>query len=266
MRASSGRGPTTRARWERTTELPRAVDRVEPLRLAGIDGTISARLVAPDAPAPLALIVAWGSGGTMPRDLSGDEHWARELADLTGAMVVLCGYRRAEPAAASIDVAAAYADLVSRSEQLGADPSRIAVTGQGDGFRLATRLCAEAANWPTIPTPRHCLAATPTPLVAAELRESLGLPAPPRPLHGVRLGAAVFTRDGLALGRIDAIRDGDLVVRRGLALADLAIPQRLVRVSHGGGLTLDLRAAVIPHRDWGRGAVDLAPAARASSN
>lgn len=264
-RPSIGRGPSARARWARTPGLPRAVDRVEPLTFTGLHGPIAGRLFAAIEDAARPLIVAWGAGGVRPRDLGVDDAWARELADLTGAIVVLCGYRRADGDEAAADAAAAYAELVGRAERLSADTGRVAVTGRGAGFRLAARLAGEAASWPALPTPRHCLAATPVPLAAAGLRDALALPAPPPPLRGVRTGAEVFSRDGSRLGRVQELRDGDLVVRRGLALDDVAVPLRLVRIQQGA-VTVEVRAAAIPLRDWGAAATDLAPAPRASDN
>lgn len=264
-RASSGRGPSARTRWERPTAPARAIDRVEPLGFAGLHGPIAGRLFAQHAEADLPLIVAWGAGGDAPRALDADDAWARELADLTGAVVVLCGYRRAEPADATADAVAAYAEVIGRAEHLGADGARVGVTGRGAGFRIAARLAADAASWPTIPTPRHCIAATPVPLAAAELREALGLPAPPLPLHGVRAGAELFTCDGRRLGRVHELRDGDVVVRRGLALDDLAVPLRLLRARQGA-VTVELRAAAIPLRSWGSDAIDLSPGPRPSDN
>lgn len=258
-RASSGRGPTAPDRRERSSSLPRAIDRIEPLSVHGLGGPIAGLLLAPiDGPAR-PLIVAWGNGGTARHDLRADEAWARELSDLTGAVVALCGYRRADAGEASIDAALTYADLTARGEQLGADLRHIAVTGRGYGFRLATRLAGEATSWPTIPTPRHCVAATPTVIAAGALRESLALPAPPQPLHGVRIGAEVRSRDAVRLGCIDAVREGDVIVRRGLALDDLAVPLRLLRAERGA-VTVDVRASAIPLRNWGRAASDLNPA------
>lgn len=255
-RASSGRGPTAPERRDRTSALPRAIDRIQPLSFSGLGGPIAGVLLAPtDGPAR-PLIVAWGNGGTRRSDLRADESWARELCDLTGAIVVLCGYRRADPSDAGIDAAVAFADLIARGEQLGGDLRRVAVTGHGYGFRLATRLAGEAAGWPTLPTPRHCVAATPTSIAASALRESLTLPPAPAPRHGLRVGAEVFSSDGVRLGRIDAVRAGDVVVRRGLTLEDVAVPQRLLHATQGA-VIVDVRAAAIPLRNWGRAATDL---------
>jgi hypothetical protein len=264
-RPSSGRGPSARVRWERASGPPRAIDRAEPLTFAGLHGPIAARLLGPIDDGARPLVATWGAGGSSQRELDADDAWARELADLTGAIVVLCGYRRADAESATADVMAAYAELVARAELLGADPSRIAVTGRGLGFRLAARLASDAASWPTLATPRRCLSAAPVPLAAAELRDALGLAAAALPLHGVRVGAEVLSRDGRSLGRIHELREGDVVIRRGLTLADLAVPLRLLRPQQGA-VTVEVRAAAIPLRDWGAAAVDLAAGPRASNN
>ncbi len=264
-RASSGRGPTARTRWERPSELPRALDRVEALRFNGLSCTLAARLFGPSAHGALPCIVAWGSGGVTLRELRADEAWARALSDLTGAVVVLCGYRRIDPEASEIDAALAYAELIARADQLGIDSSQIAVTGRGVGFRVAANLAAESQGWPTLPTPQRCVAATPVPAAAAALREALGLTTPQPAPQGVRAGAEVFTRDGVRLGRIEAVRDGDVIVRRSLALDELAVPVRHLHAAQGA-VRVDLRAAAIPLQDWGRSATDLTPAYRPSDN
>jgi hypothetical protein len=254
-RPSSGRGPSPRERWQRTGPVaPRAIDRSESLMVSGLTTRLPARLFAPASRTPLPIVVAWGAGGSTLRDLAADESWARELADLTGAIVVLCGYRRDEPASGSADAAASYADLSLRAPSLGGSGT-FAVTGRGTGFRVAASLAAEAAAWPTLTTPRRCVAATPVSVAAAALREALALPASTP--SQLRPGTEVRTRDGVLLGRVGEVRDGDFAVRRGLAADDLHIPMRAVeRVQ--GAVTLKIQAAELPLRDWGRAAAQVA--------
>ncbi len=131
------------------------------------------------------------------------------------------------------------------------------MTGRASGFRLAARLAAEATAWPALPTPRACLAVAPVPVAAAAFREALGLQAASGPMHPLRPGTEVRTRDGLRLGRVGEARDGDFQVYRGLTTQPLVIPLRAVdRVQ--GAVTLSVTRTELALRDWGRGAADVA--------
>ncbi|MBO9532202.1 MAG: alpha/beta hydrolase fold domain-containing protein [Solirubrobacteraceae bacterium] len=258
-RASSGRGPSPRDRWERGPQAPaRAIDRAESLVLDGLAGPLPARLLAPASRRKLPLILAWGAGGASTAELRADERWARDLADLTGACVVLCGYRRAGDAdQLAADAAAAFTDVIARAVSFGADPELIAVTGRGVGFRIAARLAAEATAWPALPTPRACLAVAPVAAAAAAFREALALQSAPRPLHPLRPGTEVRTRDGHRLGQVGDVRDGDFSVYRGLTSEELHVPLRAVyRVQ--GAVTLSAVSTELMLRDWGRSAAAVA--------
>lgn len=247
-RPSSGRGPSPRGRWDRSPRHAVAVDRVEVHQLDTLAGPIVMRLVGPLSTRPLPMIVAFGAGGRRAADLAADELWARDLADETGALVLLCGYRRADEHEARTDAAAAWAAITALAERLGGRPGQAALTGRGAGFRLAARLAADADAWPSLPTPAACVAASPVVAAATILRAALALPTVHRPSHAPRIGAEVLTRDGHRLGWVADVGARDMRVSRGLTAAQIAVPLSAVDRTQGA-VTLSLRAAELVLRD-----------------
>ncbi len=110
--------------------------------LAGAAGPLPARLYIPrervDKIGPLLLF--FHGGGFVIGDLDTHDAPCRLLAEQAGVRVLSVDYRLAPespyPAAAD-DALASFLDLVSRADQFGCDPNRIAVGGDSAGGQLA---------------------------------------------------------------------------------------------------------------------------------
>jgi acetyl esterase len=111
--------------------------------VAGAAGPLPARLYVPedaDAGAQGPFVVYYHGGGWVAGDIETHDHPCRLLAKTSGARVLSVGYRLSPehrfPAPVD-DALAAFRDAVARSEELGADPARIAVAGDSAGGHLA---------------------------------------------------------------------------------------------------------------------------------
>ena len=133
---------------------PIAVASVRETTIAGAAGPLRARLFAPpeaqEQPegAGGPLVVYFHGGGWTAGDLDTHEQPCRLLAKTSGARVLSIEYRLAPehrfPAGVE-DALAAFRDAVAQADELGADPSRIAVAGDSAGGHLAAvtaQLCA----------------------------------------------------------------------------------------------------------------------------
>jgi acetyl esterase/lipase len=100
-----------------------------------------ARLYVPDrAPAPAPLLVYYHGGGHVCGDLDSHDAPCRFLAREAGVRILSVDYRLGpeHPFPAAIeDAVAAFAGAVEEADDLGADPSRIAVGGDSAGGNLA---------------------------------------------------------------------------------------------------------------------------------
>jgi acetyl esterase len=109
---------------------------------AGAVGPLRVRVYRPRGPvaAPPPLVVVFHGGGWTLGTLNQSDWLCSNVAAATGAVVVSVDYRLAPahrfPAAAE-DCYAALVDLVARAGELGADPGRVAVTGDSAGGNLA---------------------------------------------------------------------------------------------------------------------------------
>jgi acetyl esterase len=118
--------------------------------VAGAEGPLRARLFAPAAEhegAGDALIVYYHGGGWVAGDLDTHDQPCRLLAKASGARVLSVDYRLApeHPFPAPVeDALAAFRDAVARAEELGADPSRVAVAGDSAGGHLAAVTARQA--------------------------------------------------------------------------------------------------------------------------
>lgn len=137
---------------------PIPMERVEPVEIPGLAGTIGARLYVPlraEAREPAPLLVHYHGGGWVIGDLETADDPARFLAAHAGVNVLSIDYRLAPehrfPAAVE-DAWAAYAWAVADAERLGADPARIAVGGDSAGGNLAAGVCLLARDEST-PSP-----------------------------------------------------------------------------------------------------------------
>ena len=118
------------------------------LEVAGGDGPLAARLYVPHGyRAPGALLVFLHGGAWVVGDVDTHDSTCRFLARHAGCAVVSVGYRLApeHPYPAPVDDAiAAFADIVARADELGADPARIAVGGDSAGGHLSAIVAQQA--------------------------------------------------------------------------------------------------------------------------
>jgi acetyl esterase len=124
---------------------------VRDITIAGGEVPLRARLFVPedaDGGGPGPLIVFFHGGGWVTGDLDTHDRPCRLLAKTSGARVLSVDYRVAPehpfPAAAD-DALAAFRDAVARADQLGADPTRIAVAGDSAGGHLAAVTAQQSA-------------------------------------------------------------------------------------------------------------------------
>jgi acetyl esterase len=138
--------------------------RIEPvltreLAIASQAGTIAARLYRPDgsaAPhrAPYPLLVYYHGGGWVQGDLDTHDNVCRFLAVHAGTAVLAPDYRLApeHPFPAAVNDALATLRYAARhAEELGADPSALAVGGDSAGGNLAAVVARLAAGDPRPP-------------------------------------------------------------------------------------------------------------------
>ena len=132
-------------------EVPRAeLPRIEDLRIPARDGhALPARLYAPSAGQGLPVLLYLHGGGFTVGSIETHDVLCRELARLSGAMVVSLDYRLAPehrfPTAAH-DAWDALAWLAAQAERLGADRTRLAVGGDSAGGTLAAVCAIEARD------------------------------------------------------------------------------------------------------------------------
>ena len=131
-------------------EVPKAVlARVEDLHISARDGhALPARLYAPTTDTGLPLLLYLHGGGFTIGSIATHDVLCRELARLSGCMVVSLEYRLAPehrfPTAVH-DSWDALQWLATQALQLGADPARLAVGGDSAGGTLAA-VCAILAR------------------------------------------------------------------------------------------------------------------------
>ena len=131
-------------------EVPRAeLPRIEDLRIPARDGhALPARLYAPSAGQGLPVLLYLHGGGFTVGSIETHDVLCRELARLSGAMVVSLDYRLAPEhrfPTATHDAWDALAWLAAQAERLGADRTRLAVGGDSAGGTLAA-VCAIKAR------------------------------------------------------------------------------------------------------------------------
>ncbi len=133
---------------------PQPLARVQDLRIPARDGaTLSARLFAPSAKAPLPVLLFFHGGGFTVGSVASHEPLCRRLAHLADCAVLSLDYRLAPewkfPTAVD-DAWDALAWLRANAAQLGLDGRRIAVGGDSAGGTLATvtAIAARDAKWP----------------------------------------------------------------------------------------------------------------------
>ncbi|UNS98926.1 alpha/beta hydrolase [Streptomyces tubbatahanensis] len=160
MREAFGElGPGTDVREQRrvaarSSGVPRPLASVTDRAIPGAapGTTVRVRVYRPaDTPGSRApTLLFFHGGGWVLCDLDTHDGLCRELAHLTGALVVSVDYRRAPEHPAPAAVQDAYAVLRWAAERIrdeeGGDPGRIAVAGDSAGGALATAACLLAAR------------------------------------------------------------------------------------------------------------------------
>ena len=126
----------------------REVPRVRDIQVPGAAGPLTARLYAPAETRDTPAVLLFPAGGWVRANLDVSDASARALAASTGAVVLLVLPRVAPEArfpAAHDDALAAYAWAVCRGlRELGADPSRLVLAGEGAGATLALSTASRA--------------------------------------------------------------------------------------------------------------------------
>lgn len=162
-----------------STDVPQVRDIVA----SGADGALAARLYRPVLARDTPTIILFPGGTWVTGSLDDADEMARQLSARTGWVVVAIRTRLAPESkfpAAHDDALAAYQWARGQLRSWGADPSRVALAGEGPGANLAlsTALLARDRG---VPVPDHLLLITP--LVGTSLRgTSMSENADSRPL------------------------------------------------------------------------------------
>ncbi len=153
------------------------VPQVQDLTATGATGTLAARLYRPVLAKDTPTIVFFPGGTWVTGSLDTADESARELSARTGWVVVAIRTRLAPEAkfpAAHDDALAAYQWARAQMRSWGADPTRVALAGEGAGANLALST-AMLARDRGLPVPDHLLLITPlagTSLSGASMSES----------------------------------------------------------------------------------------------
>lgn len=157
--------------------LPAGPDaHVEERKVAGADGDLNARMYRPNGSTErLPVLIYAHGGGFVLGDLDGHDALCRQLAVDAACCVISLDYRLAPEAkfpAAPEDCYAATCFIHARADELGIDPSRIALGGDSAGGNLAAvvaklakerggpklafqLLLCPATDWRTLDTPSY---------------------------------------------------------------------------------------------------------------
>ncbi|GAB2676560.1 alpha/beta hydrolase [Kribbella swartbergensis] len=127
---------------------PRELQRVTELTVRGADGQLGARLYVP-RDAGRGLLVFFHGGGWVIGDLDTHDHLCRALAADARIRVLSVDYRLAPEApapTAAEDAIAAFTWAVDHAEDLGCDPSLVAVGGDSAGGNLAAVVAQQSVR------------------------------------------------------------------------------------------------------------------------
>jgi acetyl esterase len=126
---------------------PEPVYEVADLTIAGPGGELPLRLYRPASKRPLPVLLYFFGGGWVLGTIDTADGVSRSLANASGALVAVVGYRLAPehrfPAAAD-DCYAAVRWVAEHAQEIGADPARIAVGGDSAGGNLAAGVALRA--------------------------------------------------------------------------------------------------------------------------
>ena len=126
---------------------PEPVHEVTDLTIAGPGGELPLRLYRPSSERPLPVLLYFFGGGWVLGTIDTADGVSRSLANATGALVAVVGYRLApeHPFPAAIDDCYAALNWVAaHAAEIGADPARLAVGGDSAGGNLAAGLALRA--------------------------------------------------------------------------------------------------------------------------
>jgi acetyl esterase len=126
---------------------PEPVGEVTDLTIAGPGGELPLRLYRPASGRPLPALLYFFGGGWVLGTIDTADGVSRSLANSSGALVVVPGYRLApeHPFPAAIDDCyAALRWVAGHAGEIGADPARLAVGGDSAGGNLAAAVALRA--------------------------------------------------------------------------------------------------------------------------
>jgi acetyl esterase len=134
---------------------PEPVHEVTNLTIAGPGGELPLRVYRPTSERPLPALVYFFGGGWVLGTIDTADGVSRSLANSSGALVVVVGYRLApeHPFPAAVDDCCATVRWVAgHAAEIGADPARLAVGGDSAGGNLAAgvALWARADGGPAL--------------------------------------------------------------------------------------------------------------------
>ncbi len=128
---------------------PEPVHEVVDLVIPGPAGDLPLRVYRPSGERPLPALLYFFGGGWVLGTIDTADGVSRSLANASGALVVVVGYRLAPehpfPAAVE-DCYAALRWVTGHSGEIGADPARVAVGGDSAGGNLAAGVALRARD------------------------------------------------------------------------------------------------------------------------
>jgi acetyl esterase len=128
---------------------PEAVHEVTSLTIPGPGGELPLRLYRPAGDRPLPVLCYFFGGGWVLGAIDTADGVSRSLANSSGALVAVAGYRLApeHPFPAAIDDCYATVRWVAEhADEIGADPARLAVGGDSAGGNLAAAVALRARD------------------------------------------------------------------------------------------------------------------------
>jgi acetyl esterase len=126
---------------------PEPIHEVASMTIAGPGGDLPLRLYRPASERPLPTLLYFFGGGWVLGTIDTADGVARSLANSSGALVAVVGYRLAPEhpfPAATDDCYAAVRWVAEHAEEIGADPARLAVGGDSAGGNLAAGVTLRA--------------------------------------------------------------------------------------------------------------------------
>jgi acetyl esterase len=126
---------------------PEPVHKVASLTIPGPGGDLPLRLYRPASGRPLPVLLYFFGGGWVLGTIDTADGVSRSLANSSGALVAVVGYRLApeHPFPAAIDDCYATVRWVAEhAAEIGADPARLAVGGDSAGGNLAAAVALRA--------------------------------------------------------------------------------------------------------------------------